>query len=643
MGQEIMGGRLATNTSRKLALLFLGIVAPPAVTLVWLDLQLLDQDRSLWAQRELESRQAAAESVIRSLEQSLAETERITESVLPEGIVRFTLSSLGVTAKPADRVLWFPNTARLMEAETRQFIEMEKLEFHGGTDRALFAYKKAAQSATPAVRAGAHLRVARVHRRAGRWEDALAAYRQLAQMDRIAIDGMPTDLLARRATCFILAETGRMQDLDREAASLETDFLAGKWVLDKPSWELNARQIEQWTGRRRLPPPAEGKAFSAVAGWLWDEWQRNPANRFPASRRRLIVGELTLVWGEAGAEALVFAISPSVLRTWMEKALRDASTGDRLSLLTPAGHLLAGRQPPSGPEVVNRLASETRLPWTLVLSQGDASRQEEELADRRRLLALGLAAIVLLLAGGSYFLWRAIRRELAMARLQTEFVSSVSHEFRTPLASLQHITELMQEDDNLPPERRRSFYEALGRNTERLHRLVESLLDFARMEGRRKPYDLQPMDAGEFAEQVVGDFCEEVGPLGFTVDLEVETPGPLPIRADADSLASALWNLLDNAVKYSPEGRSIQVSVRRHAAGLAISVRDNGLGIPNQEQKEIFRRFVRGEKASRLGIKGTGLGLAMVSHIVRAHGGTVELESEEGAGSAFRMVLPTLV
>jgi signal transduction histidine kinase len=288
-------------------------------------------------------------------------------------------------------------------------------------------------------------------------------------------------------------------------------------------------------------------------------------------------------------------------------------------------------------------ASETGLPWTLVLSPGTSSRASDELAGRRRLLSMGLAAILLLLAGGSYFLWRVVQRELAVARLQTDFVSTVSHEFRTPLTSLRHVTELLEENDDLPRDRRHSFYEALGRNTERLHRLVESLLDFARMEGGRKPYDLRPVDAGELAAQVVADFQKEVAPLGFTIDLDVEAAGAVQLRADAPSLTNAVWNLLDNAVKYSPDGHIVHVSVRRHASGVAISVRDDGLGIPPHEQKEIFRRFVRGKQASQLGIKGTGLGLALVSHIVQAHGGTIELESAEGAGSTFRLVLPAPV
>ena len=638
-----MEGRLSTNTSRKLALLFLVVVAPPAITLVWLGLQLLDQDRSLWAQRELESLQVATQSISRSLEQSLAEAERISETPLPEGMVRFTLSPFGMTVEPAGRVLWLPVTPRLEEADEHQFIEAEKLEFQGGTELALLTYRQMTQSAISAVRAGALLRLARVHRRAERWNDSLAAYRQLSKIDGIAIDGMPADLLARRAICFLLVESGRKTELDQEAALMETDFLSGRWILDQPAWELTSQQLEEWRNYR-LIPPAESREFSAIADWLWSEGKQNPENLFLESSRRLIIGEMTLVLHETEAGVSVIVISPLVLFKWMEKALRGgAGDGDRLSLLTPAGQLLAGPQLPSGSAAVNRRASETGLPWTLVLSPGDSSPRAQELAERRRLLSLGLLAIVFLLAGGSYFLYRVIRRELAIARLQTEFVSAVSHEFRTPLASLRHVTELMQEDDNLPPERRKLFYEAIGRNTERLHHLVESLLDFARMEGKRKPYDLQPLDAGEFAAQVVADFRKDVEPRGFIVDLDVADPGPFPLRADADSLANALWNLLDNAVKYSPDVRNICVSVRRHPKGLAIAVRDYGLGILPREQKEVFRQFVRGQKVSRMGIKGTGLGLAMVNHIVRAHGGTIELESKEGVGSTFRMVLPTRV
>ena len=164
---------------------------------------------------------------------------------------------------------------------------------------------------------------------------------------------------------------------------------------------------------------------------------------------------------------------------------------------------------------------ETGLPWTLHIAAESASGSRD-LENRRRLLTTGLVAIVLLLAGGGYVLWRLVQRELAVGRLQTEFVAAVSHEFRTPLTSLRHVTELLEEGDEMPPERRQSFYGVLGRNTERLHKLVESLLDFARMEDGRKPYDFQPVDAAAIATTVVTDFTWDLTSGAPVVDFDLD-------------------------------------------------------------------------------------------------------------------------
>ena len=601
--------------------------------LVWLGLELVEQDRLLWAQRGLEERQATAQVVIQSLERALADSERLAGPALPDGMVRFELSEKGLRADPPDRLSWLPVAPVLAEAETDQFSEAEALEFRGETGRALRIYQAQADAPSATVQAGALLRIARVQRRAQRWDEALDAYRGLAEIEGVAVLGLPADLVARRAMGAVLEASGRKAELDRESAALQTDLLGGRWALDKPSWELTARQLEQWRGRP-LPRDSEAKAFSTVAGSLWEEWRRHGAEQFPMLGRSSAREGVTLLWR---SESDVLAISQLALEQWVV----ETDTGGQLSLLAETGQVLVGTEPGTGSGVVTRSATETRLPWTVVVSPGATAGPSAQLVNRRQVLSLGLVAIVLLLGGGSYVLWRAVRRELAVARVQTEFVSAVSHEFRTPLASLRHVTELMQEDDDLPLEHRRSFYAALGRNTERLQRLVESLLDFARMEGGRKPYEFEVLDAGELAKQVVADFEEEVEPRGFTVELEVDASGPLTVHADAASLTNALWNVLDNAVKYSTDERVIRVSVKRDPGGVAIAVHDDGLGVPGQEQEEIFHRFVRGKEASRLGIKGTGLGLAMVAHIVDAHGGTVQLESEEGVGSTFRLVLPT--
>ena len=181
-------------------------------------------------------------------------------------------------------------------------------------------------------------------------------------------------------------------------------------------------------------------------------------------------------------------------------------------------------------------ASETTLPWTVVVSSDGDSSLADELAGRRRLLTAGLGAMLLLLGGGSYFLWRVMQRELAVARLQTEFVAAVSHEFRTPLTSMRQVTELLEESDDCPRAPQRST-RSLGRNTDRLHRLVESLLDFARMEGGRQPYDFEAARAADLmSPRSSRSFRREVERHGYTIDLRAERRRSTASSADPEAL-----------------------------------------------------------------------------------------------------------
>jgi signal transduction histidine kinase len=606
---------------------------------MWLGAQLAEQDRNLWRQRDLERRQATADAVALTMAQSLADVEHGPKGrLVPEGALRIVIGQSEVRIEPAGRALWQPVSPPVSSASSREFAAAEANEFQSTAQKALVRYQELAQSAEPAIQAGALLRIARVYRNSGHAGEALQVYRKLAGMPRIAIEDMPSDLEARRAVCALLDESGRKGESAREAASLEADFLAGRWVLDQAAWELTAAQITSWTGHP-VPVPAERKALSEAAGWLWEQSRKLDGS----SRRNVDLAgmPITIISRTAASETTAVAIAPSLLRIWVGAAIKNLKTTDHIALITDSGQMVTGDKLAPGTAVVRRTAAESGLPWTLVVGPGDPSHEPQDVVARRRLLSLGLGAIVLLLAGSSYLLWRVVQRELAVARLQTDFVSAVSHEFRTPLTSLRHVTELLEEDDEVPPERRKSLYAVLGRSTERLHRLVESLLDFGRMDLDRKPYDLRQVNAGAIAKQVVEDFQKEAVTHGFTIRLDVDSANGLLVRADAAALTHALWNLLDNAIKYSPQEREVSVSVHGGADGVTIEVEDHGLGIPRQERKEIFRKFIRGEKAKQLGIKGTGLGLALVSHIVSAHSGRIELESEEGSGSTFRLVLPS--
>lgn len=159
------------------------------------------------------------------------------------------------------------------------------------------------------------------------------------------------------------------------------------------------------------------------------------------------------------------------------------------------------------------------------------------------------------------------------------------------------------------------------------------------MEAGARPYRMEAQDAGALAGEAVDAFKTESAAAGFTIRYD-RPAEPMPLLGDPDALSHVLWNLLDNAVKYSGESRDVEVAVSTRDRQVALSVTDHGIGIPPAERVRVFARFTRGEEAIRQGIRGTGIGLAIASHIVEAHRGKIDLESDLGKGSRFTVRLP---
>ena len=251
-----------------------------------------------------------------------------------------------------------------------------------------------------------------------------------------------------------------------------------------------------------------------------------------------------------------------------------------------------------------------------------------------------LALLAVVWVTGAYFIVRAISRELAVERLQSDFVAGVSHEFRSPLSALSQIAEMLVSDRLVTDDLRRQSYDVLARETDRLRRLVEGLLDFGRFAAGGAVYHFEPLEIGSFLETLVADFAARAAATGHTIELSLPAVTTY-VRGDRDALSRAIWNLLDNAVKYSPDCHTVWLDVQQDQNRVSLTVRDHGLGIPADEQRAIFERFVRGADATARRIKGTGVGLAMVQRIAEAHGGEIRLTSQPGQGSRFTMILRT--
>jgi signal transduction histidine kinase len=286
-----------------------------------------------------------------------------------------------------------------------------------------------------------------------------------------------------------------------------------------------------------------------------------------------------------------------------------------------------------------RPAAESQLPWTLYVT-GAPNPPGAGLPESQRFLLLAIGVMVVFLVAVTYFIARAIRREMEVSRMQSDFVSTVSHEFRSPLTSIRQLSEILELGRVPSEERRQVYYSTLVRETQRLQRLVEALLNFGRMEAGARPYRFEEIETSSLVHRVAGEFETQLAE-----GRRIELSGPeatCPIHADPDALSVVLRNLIDNALKYSPEHPAIWVQWGLERAQVAIRVRDEGLGITVAERKAIFRKFVRGSAAAAANVKGSGVGLAMVKHIIAAHHGDIRVDSTPGAGSTFTVMLPSL-
>jgi two-component system phosphate regulon sensor histidine kinase PhoR len=253
-----------------------------------------------------------------------------------------------------------------------------------------------------------------------------------------------------------------------------------------------------------------------------------------------------------------------------------------------------------------------------------------------------LAAVLVLaalLAAALFALIQTRRQQKRTVELQSDFVAAVSHEFRTPLTTIRHLTEMLMQDRLPSPEMRRKCLEHIERETMRLNALVEDLLDFGRIQTNRKVFQREQADLAGVVRRTVDEFLQSPDSKTHVFELDLYDQ-PVEGLFDVGALKRALRNLIENAVKYSPPGSTVSIRFHVTPEQAVITVRDQGQGIPPDEQQAIFEKFVRGQAARSGRTKGTGIGLALVKSIAEAHGGRVTVESAPGQGSAFSLTLP---
>lgn len=278
--------------------------------------------------------------------------------------------------------------------------------------------------------------------------------------------------------------------------------------------------------------------------------------------------------------------------------------------------------------------------WEAALYLMRPQQLQESARGVRRTLLLLIAAALAAIAFGGWAVFADARRQLALAQKKTDFVSNVSHELKTPLTSIRMFAEMMQ-SGNATEEKRPQYLRIIVAEAERLTRLINNVLDFARLERKQKRYDFHPLDLHEVVARTWEGHELHLREQGFTTRWHAAPP-PYLVRGDEDALAQIFVNLLSNAEKYSTERKEVEIHSYLTENSVHVSVLDRGSGVPPGEEAKIFEAFYRAHDSLASGIQGSGLGLTLAQRLAKEHGGEITYQAREGGGSNVTLRLPLI-
>ncbi len=264
---------------------------------------------------------------------------------------------------------------------------------------------------------------------------------------------------------------------------------------------------------------------------------------------------------------------------------------------------------------------------------------ESIVAERSRFNLMVIGGVTILLIMGAWLIFRNIKKEVQLAQTKSDFVSNVSHEIRTPLALISMFAETLLMGRAKSEAKKMEYYDIIVKETSRLRNIVNKILNFSQIEANKKQYHKQTQSLNQIVDEVLNTYSFHLQNKGFEFSLEL-ADYDLPINADREAITEAIINLLDNAIKYSPNEKEIVIRTARTGKYGFVSVKDIGVGIDRKKKSQIFDKFYRVTDGDIYKVQGAGLGLSIVKHIMDAHDGTIEVDSEPGKGSTFKLIFP---
>ena len=592
----------------------------------------------------------------------------------PDGDLVTPSMSFGWPTPPSGSFSWSPPLKDLISrAETAEFLRKDAAG-------ALQLYARAlARARSAGERAELLSRVGRCRFKLGNHQSGIQDYRKLLELSETAatVGEIPTFIVALSQIAdgyaAVKDEAGRtgallqlhqrlvdspwdvsataceyyLKQAGRELEASATLAGSDRSVLDPQKMnalkKLETRRLEDmthagWIQRALLPEMRSGRNRSLVDASI---------GHISAKRESIIVSvgylQVENAVPDPGQWLLGYEVNEDqVIGSVLPRVLQGVDLGGdlRVGILDEEGKVLFPRTNvvPSAFLAAGHFA-EILPSWQVGLFHPDG-RSIDDLVWREKATSLAfLGGTLLVIILGISLTVRAAAHEVALSRLKSDFVSNVSHEFKTPLALIRMFGETLETGMVEDEAKRREFYRIIRTESERLTHLINKVLDFSRIDAGVKQYTFREADAVDVIRNTLDTYRLQVCDLGFTIDVELP-PQRVMGRIDPDAVSEALLNLLDNATKYSGESRHIAVSVRASESSIVVSVEDHGVGIPKDDLPNIFDKFYRARTQQTRETPGSGLGLALVKHIVEAHGGRLNANSELGRGSRFSFDIP---
>jgi len=498
--------------------------------------------------------------------------------------------------------------------------------------------------------ARAYSGLARSLANAGRTADAVSAYGKLAAMpyDR---GELSLPLVARFRLWQLQPGDDSLSALldDCLAASLDAPPEQIRFYIESVRGSLSANTspiaaqvpavLDARAGDERLVPAARYLVPATVLS--------SSAEGAPPAWKSVKVGDRRLLFtafvlprkdGLRGAAALFAdpaALTDGIIAPFLNAQPARESVAFALSVADAPAFAPAGFE-----KIILEEPFPAPLEFLTLAAYSKGGAIEELARDRITLIswAFALTSLVFLMGVVSVLVWA--RRRASLARLQTDFVANVTHELKTPLTAIRSLAETVELNRLTAPERRDEFLSAIVLETERLSRLINNVLDFSRFERGTLRLRLEKSDISALVAEVVSSFKAAL-PQEESDAVRMSLPAdPVWAIVDADAVTRAIWNILDNAWKYSEPPRDIHISLAAGKGRAVIAVADNGIGLKPADVRRVFRKFYRVDSSLSAETQGAGLGLSLVKAYVESHRGSVDVKSAPGKGSTFSIVLP---